>query len=57
MVKRKGCLFDVRVFYPIAPSYCQKDLKAIYKQHKDEKKRSYGERVREVERASFTLRF
>ena len=52
--KGRDAFFDVRVFYPIAPSYRQKDLKAIYKQHEGEKKRSYGERVREVERASLT---
>ena len=47
---------DIKVsdFCPIAPSYHQKDFKAIYRQHEGEKKRSYGERVREVERASFT---
>ena len=54
MVKRKECLFGCKGFYPIAPFYCQKELKAIYKQHEGEKKRSYGERVRKVERASFT---
>ena len=52
--KGRDAFFDVRVFYPIAPSYRQKELKAIYNQHEGEKKRSYGERVREVEKASFT---
>ena len=52
--KGRDAFFDVRVLYPIVPSYCQKELKAIYKQHKREKKRSCGERVCEAERASFT---
>ena len=41
-------------FCPIAPSYRQKELKVIYKQHEGEKKRSYSEREHEVETASFT---
>ena len=51
--KGRDAFFDVSVVYPIAPSYRQKELKAIYKQHEGEKKRSYGERVLEIERASF----
>ena len=46
--------FDVRVFYPIAPSYRNRDLSALYRMHEAEKKRAYGERVREVERGVFT---
>ena len=53
-VKGREAFFDVRVFYPVTPSYCQKELSAIYKLHENEKKRCYGQRVREVERASFT---
>ena len=52
--KGRDAFFDVSFFYPIAPSYRQKELKAIYKQHEGEKKRSYSERVCEVERALFT---
>ena len=52
-VKGREAFFDVRVIYPLAPSYCQKELSAIYKLHENQK-RCYGERVREVERASFT---
>ena len=37
--KGRDAFFDVRVFYPIAPSYRLNDLKAIYKQHEGEKKR------------------
>ena len=47
-------LFDVRVFYPNAPTYKSKPLSSVYRQHEMDKKRRYGERVREVERAAFT---
>ena len=47
-------LFDVRVFYPNAPTYKSKPLSSVYRQHEIDKKRRYGERVREVERAAFT---
>lgn len=50
-MRGKEAFFDVRVFYPNAPSYRQKELSAIYKLHENEKKRCYGERVRDVERA------
>ena len=53
-IKGREALFDVRVFYPIAPSYRQKDLAAVYRLHENEKKRCYGQRVRDVEMASFT---
>ena len=46
--------FDVRVFHPNASSYRSKTLKSIYRQHEQEKKRCYGQRVRDVERAAFT---
>ena len=46
--------FDVRGFHPSAPLYWTKDLTTLYKQHKNVKKREYGERIREVERGAFT---
>ena len=45
-----GCFFDVRVFHPNAPSYRGQSL---YRRHEREKKREYGDRVREIEHASF----
>ena len=53
---RKGqdAFFDVRVFHPNASSYRNKPLSSLYRQHENEKKRSYSQRVREVERAAFT---
>ena len=52
--KGQKAFFDIRVFYPIAPSYRQKDLTSLYRMHELEKKREYAERVREVERGAFT---
>ena len=45
-------LFDVRVFNPLAQSN-RLSLAACYRRHEAEKRRMYGARVREVERASF----
>ena len=52
--KGQEAFFDIRVFYPLAPSYHQKDLTTLYKKHESEKKREYAERVREVEHGTFT---
>ena len=52
-----GCFeqafFDVRVFNPHAPSNRQ-PLPACYRKHENLKKRAYEQRVREIERGSFT---
>ena len=45
--------FDVRVFNPHAPSNRQ-PLPACYRKHENLKKRAYEQRVREIERGSFT---
>ena len=42
---------DIRVFNPFAPS---SSLSTCYKKHENIKKRAYGQRIREVEHASFT---
>ena len=52
--RRQGAFFDVRVFHPNAPSYCGSSIHSLYWRHEQEKKREYGDRVREVEYASFT---
>ena len=49
--RRQGAFFDVRVFHPNPPSYRNSTIPAVYRQ---EKKREYGDCVREVEKASFT---
>ena len=50
----QDAFFDVRVFHPNASSYRQKPLASLYRMHENEKKRSYAQRVREIERAAFT---
>ena len=53
--KDKGqAFFDVRVCYPNADSYRDLDLKQIYKQHENDKKRLYTQRVMDVEQGTFT---
>ena len=44
---------DVRVFHPDCPSYLSTAVPALYKRFEREKKRQYGQRVREVELGSF----
>ena len=46
--------FNIRAFHQNASFYSSRTLKSIYRQHKQEKKRCYGQRVRDVERAAFT---
>ena len=45
---------DVRVFNPFAPSNAASSLSACYKKHENSKKRAYGQRILEIEHASFT---
>ena len=45
---------DVHIFNPFAPSNVASSLSACYKKHKNTKKRAYGQRIREIEHASFT---
>ena len=52
--RRQGAFFDIRVFHPNAPSYRHSSIPAVYRRHELQKKREYGEQVREVELASFT---
>ena len=52
---RQQCAFlDIRVFHPNAQSYRNTNIPALYRQHEQIKKREYGDRVRQVEMASFT---
>ena len=46
--------FDVRVFNVFAESNQSTSLAATFRKHEGEKRRAYEERVREVERGSFT---
>ena len=52
--QRQDAFFDVRVFHPNVPSYHNSTIPSIYRRHEQEKKREYGDCVREVEKASFT---
>ena len=46
--------FDIEISHPTANSHMQKPLSALYTENEKRKKRKYLDRVRNVERASFT---
>ena len=52
--QQQSALFDIRVFHPNAPSYRRTSIPAMYRRHEQAKNREYGDRIREVEMASFT---
>ena len=52
--RSEDAFFDVRVINPNAPSYRNLELSTCYRRAEKEKDRKYGERVRQVEHASFT---
>ena len=52
--RQRSAFFDVRVCYPNADSYRDLDLKQIYKQHENDNKRLYTQRVMDVEQGIFT---
>ena len=52
--RQRSAFFDVRVCHPNADSYRDLDLKQIYKQHENDKKRFYTQRVMDVEQGTFT---
>ena len=45
---------DVRILHPNSPSYRDKTPEQLYRQHEQEKKRDYNNRVLQVEKGSFT---
>ena len=45
---------DIRIMHPNSPSYVNKPIVEVYAMHEQEKKRSYNERVLQIERGSFT---
>ena len=47
-------MFDVRIFHPNADSYKDRDIKAVYTQHENIKRKNYEQRVIQVEKCSFT---
>ena len=46
--------FDIRVFHPIASSYRNTSSENLHHQHERQKKREYGDRVRQEELGCFT---
>jgi len=48
------CFIDVRVYNPYAASNKCSSLSAAYRKHENIKRHAYGQRIREVECASFT---
>jgi len=52
--RQQSAFFDITVFHPNAPSYCQTQISSLFRRHELEKKREYGDRIRNVEFASFT---
>ena len=47
-------MLSLMVFHPNAPSNSSRSLPAAYKKHEDEKKRTYGQRILEIEHGVFT---
>ena len=45
---------DIRIMHPNSPSYLDKDITQVYRQHEREKKRTYNERIIQIEKGSFT---
>ena len=52
--KQRSAFFDVRVCHPNAESYKDLSPEQIYRQHENEKKRMYAQRVMEIEHGTFT---
>ena len=43
--QRHSAFFDVGVFHPNTPSYCNTSVPSLYRRHEAQKKREYGDRV------------
>jgi len=52
--RQQSAFFDVTVFHPNAQSYRKSFIPSIYRCHELQKKREYGDRIGNVESASFT---
>ena len=52
--KQRSAFFDVRVCHPNADSYKDQTPKQMYRNHENEKKRAYADRVLQVEQGTFT---
>ena len=54
MGQQQRAFFDISVFHPNAPSYCNASVPSLYQRHEAQKKREYGDCVRDFEQTSFT---
>ena len=52
--RQQSAFFDVRVFHPNAPSYRNQSIPTAYRRQEQTKKLEYGDRIRQIEMASFT---
>ena len=52
--RQQGAFFNIRVFHSNAQSYRKTSISSVYRLHELQTKRKYGDRIREVELASFT---
>ena len=52
--RHQSAFFDVRMFNPFALSNRRRTLASCYRHHEREKRREYDQRVREIERGTFT---
>ena len=53
-VRGSKAFLDVRVYNPIAKRYSTQSLSAAYKRNENEKKKSYNQRVQQIEHGTFT---
>ena len=53
-IKGQRAYFDVRVFNPLARTYRDLSLSKVYERSEKEKKRSYNERILQIQHGSFT---
>ena len=52
--RSERCFMDMRIFNPLAPSNSLSSLSSTFKKHENIKRCAYGQRICEVEYASFT---
>lgn len=52
--EQQSAFFDVRVFYPHAPSYLSRSLSGLCKSFEQEKKRKYSDRILQIDHGFFT---
>ena len=53
-IRGQKAFFDIRVFNPYAKSHVSRPLHAVHESQEKEKKRTYNQRIIEVEHGSFT---